>query len=69
MRHALVAESAKRELNDKEANLRKECAELEDKISEMELKEKEIVKQDQEDRDTWAEEHKKFKFEKSELIY
>ena len=50
MRHALVAESAKRELNEKEAKLKKGNDELEDKISEMELFVKDIIKQDEEDR-------------------
>ena len=44
MRHALVAESAKRELNEKEAKLKKGNDELEDKISEMELFVKDIIK-------------------------
>ena len=42
MRHALVAESSKRELKDKQVRLTKECAELEDKISEMEVHIKDI---------------------------
>ena len=50
MRHALVAESAKRELNEKEARLRKENADLEDKISEMEVHIKDIIKLDEDER-------------------
>jgi hypothetical protein len=36
MRHALVAESAKRELNEKEASLRNNNTDLEEKLSELE---------------------------------
>ena len=45
-----MAESAKRELNEKEVRLRKENNELEDKISEMEVHIKDIIKQDEDER-------------------
>ena len=52
MRHALVAESSKRELREKEVAMQKVCNDLEDKISEMEIYTKDIVKQDDEERTT-----------------
>ena len=69
MRHALVAESSKRELREKEMALSKECSELEDKISEMEVYTKDIVKQDEEERAQVKEDHSNFKKEKGDEIF
>ena len=69
MRHALVAESSKRELRDKQIALSKVCAELEDKISEMEVHTKDIVKQDEDERVSLKEEHATFKKDKGQLIF
>ena len=69
MRHALVAESAKRELSEKEVRLRKENNELEDKISEMEVFAKDLVKQDEDERQVIKDNHGAYKKEMGDVIF
>ena len=69
MRQSLVAETYKSQLIDKIEKLKVECDTLENKISDMEAKMKEIVKIDSEEREEVQKIHKEFKLEMKQVIY
>ena len=69
MRQSLVAETYKSQLIDKIEKLKVECDTLENKISDMEAKMKEIVKIDSEEREEVQKMHKEFKLEMKQVIY
>ena len=69
MRHALVAESSKRQIHEKIASLNDEIDKLENKISDLEALEKEVIKKDAEERDEIKEAHDSFKKEMKLKIF
>ena len=69
MRHALVAETYKSGLIEKIDKLNVDCEALENKISDMEAKMKEIVKVDSEEREELLKTHDQFKKEMKLVIY
>ena len=69
MRQALVAETYKGKLVERIEKLKVECDNLENKISDMEAKIKEMVKMDSEEREEQQKAHKEFKSEMKQVIY
>ena len=60
MRHALVAETHKAYLNEREATLSKDCDELETKIADLENRIKDTIKLDHDEREEIQAEHNAF---------
>jgi uncharacterized membrane protein len=69
MRHALVAESSKRKIHDRIAQLRDDIDKTENRISDLEAFEKDIIKKDQDEREEFNREHAEFKKEMGLVIY
>ena len=69
MRHALVAEAGKAEMRSRISKLEKECEDLDDLISELENKTKEMVKAEESEREETMAAHKKWKDEMALVIY
>ena len=69
MRHALMAEQRRSEMNQRQQDLMNECEMLEEKLDKLKQDKIDIEKQDEEDRTRLAEEHKKFKEDMALIIY
>jgi len=69
MRHALVAETSKRKIHDTIATLKDDIEKLENKISDLQALEKDIIKKDEEEREELKKEHEAFKKEMGLIIF